>query len=1332
MLDAIHSLRLTPRPWPPWLAGTVLFVGYVIIASAMRAYAVHYSDERLAIDLMPLPWVAEGFAVAVMLLGGVRLWPAVFLASCTVWGVIQGDPAITVLCDAIGETLSLVLVVHLLERWGFHRRFDRLRDPFVLIVAALLGRAVAADLDIAGVMIAVWFDRAHFPVYYLNLVTSPGVDHPTIGPKLIFAVTRWELNAVAGIVLAAPAFVASARPLRHAAREHPWAVVAWGALAMLWCSLTLSSPYEWSCWILLLAALALVAWAAIEFGVLAASLATLVLSGVAAASVCQGIGPLNVAGLRDRLGMVWAFIGLLALTSPILAVVLAQRRRELRRLTVLAERNRMLFRVNPSPAWVVEPGSGQILLANDEALRRYGYAEAEMLAMTLGDLLATPKRDAAVELPSGADLIASAPLRHRTRDGSALEVELFSTALEFDGRMVQLCYAVDMTDRYGLRRRLLATADRERRRLAQELHDGLGQALTGLSMGVQSALARARRGATIDAAGARFLQETAAQAETQLNDLTAGVSPLEALRGDLLEALRRLPESLPPTERDRLKVVIAANAPLAISLERREHLYRVAQEAVANSIKHARARQIVVRASIDGDAVRVSVEDDGVGIDRSRGQRPGLGLRSMQLRAQAMGGALELHAREGGGTRVECNCSQSGVAQADARPAPRPAPVPTQRVKPLRSIANWSDAAKALLIAAACCAGTAVSTAIVAVQDPRLGLAGARLALPALSAGAAAAGLIVGGRRLWPGVALGMCLSYGLIVHAPWGFAVIAGLIAALCSYSIATLLLRWRFTLRFERWQDPLLLLVAAALSWAWSETVAVAMLIAYAWALPGEIPPAISSLFTAADGTVHLTSGLVVAALRWTADGAAGVVLTVPAVVASPLLWQVVRGQLTETMVWMLAVCAWIVALLTIPYSWALMPLLATGIMLLLWAATRFGVTVSSLATLLCAMAAAVGFALQRGALAMADPRQGVGYLWGFLAVLTSISFFTTAALGERDRRRREIIAAGMRYRRLFEDDPRSLWVHDATSGRILAANHQAERTYGFSATDFASLRVHDLFETSSDVARITPSAGESVAPVELRQRTKSGRPIDADVSSVSTFVDGRRAIVCFSRDVSERTELRRTLLETTDLERRRLAAQLRAALSAPLHALCLHTEQLEFALATGGPALATLEAMSEETQRAVTACRSFAHRVSPLAANRGDIVAAVRALDSGRADGAAVPVRFAVDAAVRARPTDEQVEHFYELVREVVNAGRADGRAIEIVTVDQTDTHFSVRIDTGVPKTPSQEPHPLGRNAAVRLRAMAMAARLWEERRGDGGSAVICECAIEPVAA
>jgi signal transduction histidine kinase len=216
----------------------------------------------------------------------------------------------------------------------------------------------------------------------------------------------------------------------------------------------------------------------------------------------------------------------------------------------------------------------------------------------------------------------------------------------------------DRRNRERLEDALRDATDEERRRLAQELHDGLGQELTGLAMLADGLVNQAKRtGAAVPPELAR-LADIARHAIKSCRDIAHGLSPLGGTPGGISDALRELAARLGGPPGPRISLALDLQAPVAISREASEHLYRIAQEAVANAIRHSGASALEVRLEVDPLVTRLCVFDDGCGAVPNPGESAGLGLRTMQHRAEIIGARLSIGARSGGGTALMCEVPQ--------------------------------------------------------------------------------------------------------------------------------------------------------------------------------------------------------------------------------------------------------------------------------------------------------------------------------------------------------------------------------------------------------------------------------------------------------------------------------------------------------------------------------------------------------------------------------------------------------------------------------------------------------------------------------------------------
>ncbi|MEV4833920.1 sensor histidine kinase [Nonomuraea sp. NPDC049486] len=246
--------------------------------------------------------------------------------------------------------------------------------------------------------------------------------------------------------------------------------------------------------------------------------------------------------------------------------------------------------------------------------------------------------------PVGLLLIGPAA---RRRFPAAHDERVIATLLPY---LADAAHAVRMTAAVRRsRERILTAREEERRRLRRDLHDGLGQSLTGMAMVINAARVSLRR--------------SPEQAERLLADLRAG---MDAISGDI----RQLVYGLRPPAIDELGLAGAigelARTPEepATSVETDGDLdglpaavevaaYRIVQEALTNARKHAAASRVTVRLERDNRVLRVTVADDGIGLPPDA--RAGVGLGSMRERAAELGGTCVVRAAEDGGTVVSAD-----------------------------------------------------------------------------------------------------------------------------------------------------------------------------------------------------------------------------------------------------------------------------------------------------------------------------------------------------------------------------------------------------------------------------------------------------------------------------------------------------------------------------------------------------------------------------------------------------------------------------------------------------------------------------------------------------
>ncbi|HEY2682296.1 MAG TPA: PAS domain S-box protein [Steroidobacteraceae bacterium] len=225
----------------------------------------------------------------------------------------------------------------------------------------------------------------------------------------------------------------------------------------------------------------------------------------------------------------------------------------------------------------------------------------------------------------------------------------------------------DITERRFLERQLLNRVTEERKALCGALHDDLGQSLWGARLLLDSV--KSISGESFAGSAADWMQMSAIVDDSiaACRALTRGLAP--ELKTDLIAALRSL-SSGSPISRTQVKFNQTGSAALRLQGEPVDHLFRIAQEAVTNALKHARAPLIEVTLDVQTDRVVLTIVDHGIGIPAAIAK--GFGMSLMRYRANALKGELLVQARFPRGTIVSCICP-NGTPAAPSVPQQREA-----------------------------------------------------------------------------------------------------------------------------------------------------------------------------------------------------------------------------------------------------------------------------------------------------------------------------------------------------------------------------------------------------------------------------------------------------------------------------------------------------------------------------------------------------------------------------------------------------------------------------------------------------------------------------------
>lgn len=224
--------------------------------------------------------------------------------------------------------------------------------------------------------------------------------------------------------------------------------------------------------------------------------------------------------------------------------------------------------------------------------------------------------------------------------------------------VARLAIVRDITERKQLETALLLASNREQQRLGHELHDGLGQDLTGISLLAAALGSSASQGKGPGADELLHLATMTGHAIATCRAIARGLTPVTDGTGGLVQALSDMVTQQRDSHRIDVRFEAKVAAPIHLRADVQDHLYRIAQEAVTNAQKHGRAELINVTLDIQPTLVRLEVLDNGVGLAPEGAQSAGMGLKIMRYRAAMIGAQLSIERGDPGGTLVVCQCSQ--------------------------------------------------------------------------------------------------------------------------------------------------------------------------------------------------------------------------------------------------------------------------------------------------------------------------------------------------------------------------------------------------------------------------------------------------------------------------------------------------------------------------------------------------------------------------------------------------------------------------------------------------------------------------------------------------
>ena len=302
-------------------------------------------------------------------------------------------------------------------------------------------------------------------------------------------------------------------------------------------------------------------------------------------------------------------------------------------------------------------GDGLLRYVSPACLKVLGCAP-QALAGTPVELMFGSDHGAAVR-----DFLAGTSSAGRLRPAGELELRILvdgaervvnvTASDESANRLIEgtVLTVRDLTAQRALESTLLDIATRERQRLCGDIHEGLGQQLTGIGLYLKSmnvARSRSPSAAPESLDPVIFLVNSAVD---QVRTLARGLSPLEVVHRSLESALRALAADIERQFSIEMRLRADIDADVLGDLEA-DHLYRIVHEAVLNACRHGRGSVVDVELRVQAAQISLVVTDDGEGLADGALEKDHLGLRMMRYRVQLLGGTVRLEGIAGGGTRL--------------------------------------------------------------------------------------------------------------------------------------------------------------------------------------------------------------------------------------------------------------------------------------------------------------------------------------------------------------------------------------------------------------------------------------------------------------------------------------------------------------------------------------------------------------------------------------------------------------------------------------------------------------------------------------------------------
>jgi PAS domain S-box-containing protein len=315
---------------------------------------------------------------------------------------------------------------------------------------------------------------------------------------------------------------------------------------------------------------------------------------------------------------------------------------------------------NSNDAITVQDLEGDIITWNFSAQRIYGYSKAEAMTMNIHKLIPSHKQDEMkllIERVLSGENVELFETQRIAKNNVILDVSITATLLKDEtGKPFAITTTErDITERRRLEKEILDITEKERELIGQEMHDGMGQVLTGIAVKCKGlALKLKSKGkSSEEIKDALLISKLANKAIAQTRDIARMLYPVDIETGGLVSALKTLAANVENTMEVTCRFQCGKSVSVKNLIEAKQ-IYRIIQEAITNAVRHGKAKIISINLHLNTKGIILSIVNDGLDFPELSPNRKGVGLKIMKYRTNLIGGSLDIRKGNRGGTIVKC------------------------------------------------------------------------------------------------------------------------------------------------------------------------------------------------------------------------------------------------------------------------------------------------------------------------------------------------------------------------------------------------------------------------------------------------------------------------------------------------------------------------------------------------------------------------------------------------------------------------------------------------------------------------------------------------------